>query len=74
MPDLTQAPDLLKSITESIDSDITRSSSVQEQVAALAVKMEASQKAIGLIQKIHRSICPKAETINQSIDNPTWFC
>jgi hypothetical protein len=74
LPDLTQAPDLLKSITESIDSDITRSSSVQEQVAALAVKMEASQKAIGLIQKIHRSICPKAETINQSIDNPTSFC
>jgi hypothetical protein len=62
LPDLTQAPDLLKSITDSIDSDITRSSSVQEQVAALAVKMEASQKAIGLIQKIHRSICPKAET------------
>jgi hypothetical protein len=22
--------------------------------------MEASQKALGLIQKIHRSICPKA--------------
>ena len=59
LPDLTQAPDLLKSITESIDSDISRSSSVQ-QVAALAVKMEGSQKAIGLIQKIHRSICPKA--------------
>jgi hypothetical protein len=59
LPDLTQAPDLLKSITESIDSDIARSSSVQEQVAALAVKMEGSQKAIGLIQKIHRSICPK---------------
>jgi hypothetical protein len=60
LPDLTQAPDLLKSITDSIDSDITRTSSVQEQVAALAVKMESSQKAIGLIQKIHRSICPKA--------------
>ena len=60
LPDLTQAPDLLKSITDSIDSDITRSSSVQEQVAGLAVKMEASQKAIGVIQKIHRSICPKA--------------
>jgi hypothetical protein len=60
LPDLTQAPDLLKSITDSIDSDITRSSAVQEQVAALAVKMEASQKALGLIQKIHRSICPKA--------------
>ena len=59
LPDLTQAPDLLKSITDSIDSDITRSSSVQEQVAALAVKLEGSQKAIGLIQKIHRSICPK---------------
>jgi hypothetical protein len=59
LPDLTQAPDLLKSITDSIDSDITKSSSVQEQVAALAVKMEASQKAIGVIQKIHRSICPK---------------
>jgi hypothetical protein len=64
LPDLTQAPDLLKSITESIDSDISRSSSVQEQVAALAVKMEGSQKAIGLIQKIHRSICPKAAETN----------
>lgn len=66
LPDLTQAPDLLKSITDSIDSDITRSSSVQEQVAALAVKMEASQKAIGLIQKIHRSICPKAGPIAEA--------
>jgi hypothetical protein len=51
LPDLTQAPDLLKSITESIDSDIPRSSSVQEQVAALAVRMEASQKSDWLDSK-----------------------
>lgn len=60
LPDLTQAPDLLKSMMDAIDVDITRSSVVQEQAAALAVKMEASQKAIGVLQKIHRSICPKA--------------
>jgi hypothetical protein len=64
LPDLTQAPDLLKSITESIDSDIARTSSVQEQLAALAAKMETSQKAIGQIQKVHRSICPKTAEAN----------
>ena len=61
LPDLTQAADLLKSMIDTIDADIAKSSGVQEQAAALAVKMEASQKAIGVLQKIHRSICSKAE-------------
>ena len=59
LPDLIQAPEVLKSMIEAVDQEINRVSVVQEQVAGLAVKIEASQKAISVLQKIHKAMCMK---------------
>lgn len=56
-PDLPQGPSVLKSMAESIDGDLKGLSAVQAQVVELAERTEVSQRAIGTIQKLHRSIC-----------------
>jgi hypothetical protein len=56
-PDLTQGPSVLKSMTESMDGDLKTLSAVQAQVVALAERTDVSQRAIGTIQKLHRSMC-----------------
>lgn len=60
LPELVQAPEVLKSMIDAIDGDVTKVSAVQEQAAALATKIDASQKSIAVLQKIHRAMCMKA--------------
>lgn len=56
---MAQAPEILKSMTESIESDMAKTSDVQNQIADLAQKMEASKKAMITLDKIHRAMCVK---------------
>jgi hypothetical protein len=62
LTDMAQPPELLKSMTDSIDGDINKVSEVQKQIVDLAEKMQASTKAMKTIQKIHRTLCVKDKT------------
>jgi hypothetical protein len=59
LSDMTQPPELLKSMTESIEGDVARVSDVQNQAVDLAEKVEAAKKAMKTIEKIHRAMCIK---------------
>jgi hypothetical protein len=67
LPDMTQAPILVKSMVDAIEADVKDISEVQGKLTELADKMDSSQKSIATLQKIHRAICMvrpnrKAET------------
>ena len=55
--DLAQAPNLLKSILDSMDAEMKAVSEMQAQIADFAEKMGASQRAMGTLQKVHRAVC-----------------
>ena len=57
LPELVQAPEVLKSMMDAIEAEITRVSTAHKQVADLAAKVEASYKSILVLQKIHRAMC-----------------
>lgn len=59
LSDMTQPPEILKSMTESIEGDVTRVSDVENQTVDLAAKIEAAKKAMKTIEKIHRAMCVK---------------
>ena len=62
LTDMTQPPELLKSMTDSIDGDINRVSEAENQAVDLAEKMQASTKSMKTIEKIHRTMCVKDKT------------
>jgi hypothetical protein len=57
LADLAQGSEVQKSMVEALDQEINKVSAVQEQVAGLAGKLQASQKAIAVLQRIHRAMC-----------------
>jgi hypothetical protein len=59
LADMAQPPDILKSMNDSIDADITKVSQAEGQIADLAEKMVAATKAMKTIEKIHRTMCVK---------------
>jgi hypothetical protein len=59
LTDMAQPPEILKSMTDSIDSDVNRVSEVQNQISELSMKMELSKKAMRTLDKIHRTMCIK---------------
>lgn len=61
LPDLVQAPEVIKSMMEAVELDIGRVSAAQEQVSGLAAKIATSQKSIAVLQKIHRAMCFKSK-------------
>jgi hypothetical protein len=69
LADLTQAPNLLKSIMDNLDSDMKAVSDAEGQAAEFAEKMAASQRAMTTLQKVHRAVCaaaaPKKEQVSQ---------
>jgi hypothetical protein len=69
LTDMAQAPELLKSMTDTIESDFNKVSEVQNQIAALAAQMEASKKAMITVDKIHRAMCVKEERIAEQSSN-----
>jgi hypothetical protein len=62
LSDMTQPPEILKSMTESIEGDVTRVSDVENQTVDLAAKVEAAKKAMKTIEKIYRAMCVKDNT------------
>ena len=59
LSDMAQPPEILKSMTDSIDADITRVSDSENQIVGLAAKMDAANKAMLTIEKIHHAMCVK---------------
>ena len=57
LPDMAQAPDMIKSMVDSIEGDSKDLAVVQAQVVDVAGKIDASQKAMITIGKIHQSMC-----------------
>jgi hypothetical protein len=55
--DMTQAPEILKSMAASIDGDVAKISKVHEQISELAEKMELSKKAMKTVTKIYHAMC-----------------
>ena len=70
LPDLVQAPEVIKSLIEAVDQEINRVSVVQEQVSGLAAKLDSSQKSIAVLQKIHRAMCLKSKPDTVSSNKP----
>jgi hypothetical protein len=62
LPDMTQAPAILKSMVDTIEGDIKEVSAAQGRLAELAEKMSSSQKAIVTIQKVHRTMCMRNQS------------
>jgi hypothetical protein len=62
LSDMTQPPEILKSMTESIEGDVARVSDVENQTVDLAEKLEAGKKAMKTIEKIYRAMCVKEKT------------
>ena len=69
LSDMAQAPDLLKSMIETIEGDMTGASVIQAQVAGLAAKIDGSQKAMNTIQKVHRTMCSKNRPMRTDAEN-----
>jgi hypothetical protein len=61
LPDMAQAPGILKSMIDSIEGDVKGVSVVQARVIELADKIDASQRAMATIRKIHRTMCLKEQ-------------
>jgi hypothetical protein len=59
--DMTQAPEIIKSMTASIEGDAAKISKVHEEISNLAEKMELSKKAMKTITKIYRAMCLQGE-------------
>ena len=59
LSDMAQPPEILKSMSESIEGDIVRVSDSENQIVGLAAKMEAANKAMTTIEKIHHAMCVK---------------
>jgi len=66
LADLTKAPEVLQSMTASLDGDVAKLSKTQDQISDLATKMELSNKAMKDVIKIHRAMCVKEKAVGQS--------
>ncbi len=69
LTDMTQPPDLQKSMTDAIESGFTKVSEVQNQIAALAAQMEVSKKAMIRLDKLHRAMCVTQRAAEHSANN-----
>jgi hypothetical protein len=66
LADLTKAPEVLQSMTASLDGDVAKISKVQQQISDLSAQMEQSNKALKEVTKIHRAMCVKASAAETS--------
>jgi hypothetical protein len=57
LADLTKAPEVLQSITDTLDSAFAELSKTQDQTSALAAKMELSNKALKQVIKVQHAMC-----------------
>ncbi len=66
LPDMKQARNILNSMSESIRREMDSVSGVEAQAVEFDKSIEASQRALLLIQKIHRVVC-----LNHVIPDPS---
>jgi hypothetical protein len=69
LSDMAQAPDLLKSMIDTIEGDMRGVSGIQAQVGELAEKIDVSQKAMDTIQKVHRAMCAKNQPMRADAED-----
>jgi hypothetical protein len=62
---LTKAPEIVQSMTASIDGDVAKTSKVYEQIFNLAEKMEQSNKAMKMVTKLHHGMCMNEKAVDQ---------
>ena len=60
LADMTKAPEVLQSMTTSLDGDVAKISKVQQQISELSANMELANKAMKAVTKIHHAMCMKA--------------
>jgi hypothetical protein len=63
---LTKAPEVVQSMTASIDGDVAKTLKVYEQISNLAEKMEQSNKAMKMVTKLHHAMCMNEKAVEQS--------
>ena len=61
LADMTQAPEVLKSMIASIEGDVANVSKVNEQISNLAERMDQSNKAMKTVTKIYHATCLQGE-------------
>jgi len=69
LPDMAQAPEIIKSMVESLEADSKDLFAVQGQVVEIAARIDASGKAMATIGKIHQTMCVKeqrADAVSES--------
>ncbi len=57
LADMPRSDEILKSINDALESDIKDVAMTRQRIIDLAESLDASQKAIAVIQRIHRSMC-----------------
>jgi hypothetical protein len=70
LPDMSQAPAMLKSMIDTIEGDIKGVSVAQAELVEFAERMNSSQKALLTIQKIHQTMCGKSLVANVDPQKP----
>jgi hypothetical protein len=65
LADMTQAPEVLKSMIASIEGDVANVSKVNEQISNLAERMDQSNKAMKTVTKIYHAMCLQVERAAQ---------
>jgi hypothetical protein len=66
LTDMAQPPEILKSMTNSIDGDVTRVSESQKQISDLSIQMEAAKKAMRTLDKLHKTMCNQFFNVKSS--------
>jgi len=66
LSDMAQPPEILKSMTDSIDGDVNRVSEPQKQILELSIQMEAAKKAMRTLDKLHKTMCNQFLNVKSS--------
>jgi hypothetical protein len=66
--DMTQAPEILKSMMASIDGDVAKIAEVHAQISDLAEKMGASKRAMKTVTKIYHAMCLQGERAAENLE------
>jgi hypothetical protein len=69
-PDMTQGPDLVKSMSAAISGDLTGVSETQGRVSELAGKITTAHKAMLTLEKIHRAMCASSSVTPTTENSP----
>jgi hypothetical protein len=66
LANMTQAPEVVKSMITSIDGDMAKTSKVYEQISDLSTKLELANKAMKMVTKLHHAMCMNEKAVEQS--------